>query len=275
MGSVRHPRGRLPQRVYWVRRSIVLAVALLLVFGIGKLLGGNGQDPAGSGVEASNTAAQQQQSSSSPAVVGPMAPSTTTRTKASKGPLLPPSGTCQDDEVSVLPSVPRAWGAGDIVIRLGLQGIQPACTFKVSPESVVVKITSGSDRIWSSQDCPTSIKPADVVVRSGVPTYVNVVWNGRRSDDTCSRTAAYANAGYYHAFAAVLGSTPTDTQFEITRAPTDYVTKTAKPKPSQSPSASVKSTPKPKTNPKPKPTPTATVSGKGSKCGGDNAAGSC
>ena len=150
----------------------------------------------------------------------------------------------------MLPSVPRAWGAGDITIRLGLQGIQPACTFKVSPESVVVKITSGSDRIWSSQDCPDSIKPADVVVRNGVPTYVNVVWSGRRSDDTCSRTAAWANAGYYHAFAAVLGSTPTDTQFEVTRAPTDFVTKTAKPKPSQSPQPS--RPPRPSRRPRPR-----------------------
>jgi hypothetical protein len=267
MGSVRHPRGRLPQRVYWVRRGLVLGVALLLVFGIGKLLGGNGQDPADSGVEAS-TAAQQGQPSSSAPTVGPVAPSTSPgTTKASKGPLLPPSGECQDDEVSVLPSVPRAWGAGDITIRLGLQGIQPACTFKVSPESVVVKITSGSDRIWSSQDCPDSIKPADVVVRNGVPTYVNVVWNGRRSDDTCSRTAPWANAGYYHAFAAVLGSTPTDTQFEVTRAPTHVITKTAKPKPSRSPSAT------PTTKPSNK--PQASKPAGGSKCGGDNAAGSC
>ena len=45
MGSVRHPRGRLPRRVYWMRRSVVLGVALVLVFGIGKLLGGTGSDP--------------------------------------------------------------------------------------------------------------------------------------------------------------------------------------------------------------------------------------
>jgi hypothetical protein len=282
MGSVRHPRGRLPQRVYWVRRGAVLAMALLLVFGIGKLLGGNGQDPAASGVEASNSSAQQEQSSSLAPTVGPVAPSISPGAQASKGPLLPPSGACKDDEVSVLPSVPRAWAAGDITIRLGLQGIQPACTFKVSPDSVVVKITSGSDRIWSSQDCPSSIKPADVVVRNGVPTYVNVVWSGRRSDDTCSRSAAFANTGYYHAFAAVLGSTPTDTQFEVTRAPTDFVTETAKPKPSQSPSQSAGQSSGQSsgrapatTKPKATSTPSATVSGKGSKCGGDNAAGSC
>ncbi len=74
MGSVRHPRGRLPQRVYWVRRGVVLAMALLLVFGIGKLLGGNGQDPAGSGVEASNTSAQQEQPSSRHRPSVPVAP---------------------------------------------------------------------------------------------------------------------------------------------------------------------------------------------------------
>lgn len=270
MGSVTHPRGRLPQRVYWIRRSLVLVVALLLVFGIGKLLGGNGKDPAGAGVEASNTSAQEQQQSSAPPSVAPVAPVTSPSSKV-KQQLVAPTGDCKDDEVSVLPSVPRAWGAQPIAIRLALTGIAPACTFKVSPESVVVKITSGSDRIWSSQDCPSSIKPTDVVVRNGVPSYVNVVWSGRRSDDTCSHGAPWADAGYYHAFAAVLGSTPTDVQFQITRAPTAVITKTAKPKPSQSPTA----TPKHKVPAKPANSPTSTSSGKGSKCGGDNAAGSC
>jgi cell division septation protein DedD len=173
-------------------------------------------------------------------------------------------------------SPPRAWGAQPITIRLALTGIAPACTFKVSPDSVVVKITSGSDRIWSSQDCPTSVKPADVIVRNGVPSYVNVVWSGRRSDESCGRGTPWANAGFYHAFAAVLGSTPTDVQFEVTRAPTAVITKTAKPKPSQSPTATPKSTsPKTTAPAKPHSSPTATVSGKGSKCGGDNAAGSC
>lgn len=260
MGSVRHPRGRLPQRVYWVRRSVVLGVALLLVFGIGKLLGGTGEDPAAQGVEASTTSSSQQPSPS--VSIAPVAPSMSPHTKG-KAPLVPPSGDCKDDEVSVLPSVARAWGAQPIVIKLGLQGIAPACTFHVSPQSVVVKITSGSDRIWSSQDCPDSIKPTDVVVRSGVPTYVNVVWSGRRSDDSCSRNTPWADKGFYHAFAAVLGSTPTDVQFEVRRAPTDYVTKTAKPKPGRS------------ATPKATSSSSATVSGKGTKCGGDNAASSC
>ncbi len=97
--------------------------------------------------------------------LGPVAPSKKIRLK-SKAPLAPPSGECRDDDVSVLPTVPRAWAGGPIVIRLQLTGTQPACTFEVSPESLVVKIASGEDRIWSSQDCPQTIHEAEVVVRS-------------------------------------------------------------------------------------------------------------
>ncbi len=266
MGSVRHPRGRLPRRVYWMRRSVVLGVALLLVFGIGKLLGGTGSDP-GSTIEASTSSAKQQEPEPSISM-GPVAPSKVPKRKASTV-LLPPSGECRDNEVSVLPSVSRAWGLRPVVIRLALQGLQPACTFKVSPESLVVKITSGDDRIWSSQDCPETIPTSDVVVRSSVPTHVNVTWNGRRSDTGCPRETDWALAGFYHVYAAALGSTPTDVQFEITRAPTQVVTRTAKPKPS--PSASESAKPKPRA----KPSSSGGVSGKQSKCGGDNTASSC
>jgi hypothetical protein len=268
MGSARRPRGRLPQRVYWIRRSVVLGVALLLVFGIAHLLGGNGKDPASSNIQASTSSAQEQETTPSVSQ-GPVAASATPPRSKGKAPLLPPSGECRDDEVSVLPSVKRAWGAEQTVIRLGLQGLQPACTFRVSPETLVVKITSGEDRIWSSQDCPDSIKDADVVVRSGVPTYVNVVWSGRRSDDTCSNQADWARQGFYHVYAAALGSTPTDVQFEVTHAPTHVVTKTAKPKPTATTSPSSKA------SPNGKPTSSPTVKGKQSKCGGDNAASSC
>ena len=76
MGSVSHPRGRLPSRVYWTRRVMVLGVALLLVFGIGKLLGGTGSDDAGTAVKAGNSSSAGSSSSPSPGTsYGPVAPS--------------------------------------------------------------------------------------------------------------------------------------------------------------------------------------------------------
>ena len=64
-----------------------------------------------------------------------------------------------------------------------------------------------------------------------------VSWSGRRSDDDCTHTPAWAMPGFYHVYAAALGSTPSDVQFEVTRGPTVRVTKTSEPSPTASPSA--------------------------------------
>jgi hypothetical protein len=160
-------------------------------------------------------------------------------------------------------------------MRLELSGTQPACTFRVASDSLVVKIASGEDRIWSSQDCPQTIQEREVVVRSAVPAEVPVTWNGRRSDEKCTPGLDWALPGFYHVFAAALGSAPTDVQFEVTQAPTRTVTRTAKPKPSATASPRSKSTPPAKSSPSTKASKKATVSGKGSRCGGDNSATSC
>lgn len=262
MGSVTHQRRRLPRRVYWVRRGIVLLVAFLLVFGIGKLLGGTGEDEPGSAIKANTSSAGEQQASNGSVTIGPVAPSKKLRAKA-KAPLLPPSGDCLDDEVSVLPSVPRAWAGTPTVIRLQLQGTQPACTFDVSPASMVVKIVSGKDRIWSSQECPKAIPTTQVVVRSGQPVEVPVIWSGRRSDEQCTNEPDWAYTGFYHVYAAAFGSTPTDVQFEVTRAPTRTVTRA--PKPQVSASATTRqpsATTSQKASPRPTAKPTATPSKK-------------
>ena len=261
MGSVRHPRGRLPRRVYWIRRTLVLAVALALVFGIGKLVGGTGADEPGSALEASTTGSTRETAAEPSVTLGPVAPTRRIRAKANV-PLAMPDGDCRENEITVVPSVPQAWAGGPIGIRLQLQGTQPACTFEASAESVVVKVVSGEDRIWSTQDCPQAVTRTSVVVRSGVPVEVPVTWNGRRSDADCSRLD-WALPGFYHVHAAVLGSAPSDVQFEVTRAPVARKTRTVQPTPSQSPSPSARTS------------QSAAASGKGSRCGGDNSATSC
>ena len=246
MGASTTPRGRLPQRVYWVRRGLVLLVALLLVLGIGKLLGG-GSGSSGTATDTAAKAAAKPSSSAPVLPVGPTAVSPTASGTASSSasatatgsavPLVAPSGPCTDDEVTVVPSIPQAWAGVRTTIDLQLQGTQPACTFQVSSSTVVVKITSGSDRIWSSQDCPKAVPTREVVVRSGVTTTVPVRWSGRRSDADCSSSPDWALPGFYHVLAAAYGSTPSDQQFQVTRAPARRVTQTPTPTPSASPTA--------------------------------------
>ncbi len=226
----------------------MLALAFGLVFGLGKLLGGTGSDQPDQAVTASTAATDQ---STSAAPMGPVAvPKRVTRSQSTAAPILAvPTGPCSDDEVTVLPAVPKAAAGRNIVIQLQLLGTQPACTFKVAPQTLVVKVTSGKDRIWSSQDCPKSIPATTVVVRSGTPVTVPVTWSGRRSDDKCSTATKWALPGFYHVFAAALGSTPSDVQFEVTLPDRRVVTRTAKPKPARSPSPGASGSKGPATQP--------------------------
>lgn len=216
---------------------MVVLTALALVFAIGRLLNGGGSSPTG---DQAIVTASTPSSTPTLGLAGPMPLSSTGRTGAatpSNNPVVvaAPNGPCAADEISVTPSVPAGVAGGKVNLELDLTGIRPACTFVVSSHSLVAKVTSGQDRIWSSQDCPKAIRSTTVVVRSAAPTKVLLPWSGRRSDDTCSRSTSWALPGYYHLTAAVIGSQPGDAQFRLTVPPRPVVTKTAHPKKKKAP----------------------------------------
>jgi len=273
--TLTRPRGRLPQRVYWFRRLLVLATAFALVFGVARLLGTGGADTTDGTATVTAAHPRQVPSPSPTTFVGPVGVPTVGPTGTRHGrsatpspsptPLATPTGPCVAADLTVTPVISTAAAGGPITIGLRLTGTQPACSFTVSPRTVVLKVSSGSDRIWSSQDCRRAIPTRTVAVRSAVATTVPVTWSGRRSDPGCTRTTAWAEPGYYHALAAALGSEPSDVQFRLTLPSRPVVTRTARPKATP--------TPKHRNHPshEPSATSTAEVKGKQSACGGDNA----
>lgn len=235
MGGVAHPRGRLPARVYWFRRALVLATALALVFAIGRLLTPSGS-PALDGAARVTAGSPTPTPAPTLGVAGPQPVGAGTGNAAQPSAtgtpivLAAPNGPCAVDDITVTPTVPQAVAGGRVDLVLQLTGIRPACTFAVTSHTLVARISSGKDRVWSTQDCPKAVKSASVVVRSATPTEVVVSWSGRRSDDGCSRATPWALPGYYHLTAAAIGSEPGDAQFQLTSPPRPVVTKTAHPK---------------------------------------------
>lgn len=239
MSGVARPRGPLPARVYWVRRTLVAALAIGLVVGIARVLGG-GSDGA-DGPAATTVASQPTQS---PATAGEPAVATKDKKKAAAKkadgkkqrkkkdeppPLPEPNGPCMNSDVVVTAKTDKPNAGGDVPITLLVTSkLSVACTFEVSSRNVVLKLTSGADRIWSSQQCPRAIPQVTVVARQDVPGEAQMIWNGQRSDDDCSRQAGWALPGYYYAEAAALGSEPTDVQFRL--LPAVRPTITPKPK---------------------------------------------
>jgi hypothetical protein len=254
MSTVTRPRGPLPPRVYWTRRVVVLLLALLLVFGISRLLGGGGGTeptarPVGAAASTSSAPSSAATTPASPATTpaGPTASATGGATgeptatasadgskkssSASAEPLAQPTGPCSAGDIVATPSVKgNAYAGRPVVFRLALTTKQsPACTWTVSPSAVVVKVTAGPDRVWSTQECRGAVPRQAVVVRKDHPASVAVAWNGQRSDANCSRSTSWAEPGLYHVVAAAFGSDPVDEQFQLLTPPAATVTKTPKP----------------------------------------------
>ena len=251
MTTVTRPRGPLPPRVYWTRRLLLVVVAFALVFGVAHLLGSGGSGgPTASPVGATP-------SSTDARVTTPVATpgaTSTARTRTGKGaqagnssptptPLASPTGTCSDSDVVAMPSVKgTAYAGHPVVFTMTLSTrVSPACTWDVSSRTMAVKVTSGADRIWSTQECDGAVPQQSVVVRRDHPTTVAVAWNGQRSDTDCTRSTAWAEPGYYHVVAASFGADPIDVQFEL--KPPVPRTITATPTPENTPTGSPSGSP--------------------------------
>ena len=222
----------------------MLGVALGLVFGIARVLGGGG---GGSAPEARPVGAVASPTTRTTAPVPPARSTTSAHASPAPTILAMPSGPCADSDVVVTPSLRGAAYAGKpVVFALTLTTkVSPACDWDVTAESLAVRITSGTDRVWSTQDCVGAVPRQSVVVRKDQPTAVNVVWNGQRSDSECTRTTPWAEPGYYHVVAAAFGAEPTDVQFPLLAPPRPTITATPTPTSTPTPTATPTGTPSP------------------------------
>jgi hypothetical protein len=203
-----------------------------------------------------------QQSSAAPTLSSPSSGAVTDVTPSPSGrsavsgtaspsaPLAQPTGSCSSTDIVAVPSVaPPAYAGRPVVLTTTLTTrASPACTWDVSAQTLAVKVTSGVDRIWSTQQCPGSVPKEAVVVRRDAPVTVAVVWNGLRSGIGCT-PVAWAESGYYHVEAAAFGADPVDVQIHLVRPVAATVTRTPKPSASASSTATPRPTRKPSASP--------------------------
>ena len=228
-------RGRLPARVYWVRRLMVLGIATLLVVGIARLLGGSSD--GSSGPDRATQVADAPSSTTTPSTTSPSTPAPTpggqSKTKhptVDPTPVVLPSGPCAADDIAITPSVPHPIAGRDIKLVLDLSTVSsPACDWTMSNRTLALKITSGADVIWTSVQCGRAIPKQDLVLRQGDPVRVPVTWSARRSEPGCPRLTEWALPGTYHLHVAALAGHPQDLTFLLVAPTPAEVTQTAQP----------------------------------------------
>ena len=62
-----------------------------------------------------------------------------------------------------------------------INGSGQTCTATVNQDNFELRIYSGSDRIWSTKDCATIVKPLTRTLKAEQAMAWKLTWNGRRS----------------------------------------------------------------------------------------------
>lgn len=232
MSALTRPRGPLPPRIYWVRRMMVLGTALVLAVALGmslsRLSDGSGSDGAvapaaadkspgaGSGDAAATEAADDKSEKGK---------KRDKRKKRTQPDLPEPSGPCLASDIDVTPVIKDAVAGRDVRVRFRIvTRMSLACTWRASSDTLTLKITSGRDLIWTSQECERAVPAKDLVLRRSKASWLSMAWSAKRSDEECSRTTEWAMPGWYHVAVAPLGGEPEDVQFKLSRPEAEIVT---------------------------------------------------
>ena len=197
-----HPVGPLPVATYWVRRGMVLAGILFLLIIFGVLVGA-----AGGGSKAPTKTVGTGISLPTPAL-STTGPTGSAVPKHSASAAATTSAACADADLSVTIATGSAsYPSGSLpqfVVTVTNSGAA-ACTRDVGAKSAVITVVSGSDRIWSSGDCP-SVKADVRTLAPGVAVKLPSSWDRDRSVPGCTTTGAAgqpAKTGVYVASVAL------------------------------------------------------------------------
>lgn len=220
---------RLPAAVYWRRRAVVFGTPVIVLIAIIAMFSGGGSKPPQASLTGQTTTPHTAPTGSQTPLVG--------STKQPVNAAALPSGPCAASSIQVTPSVTAGIAGGPINVDLALATTQTACTFTMSGSNVAIKIVSGTNSLWTSQDCANVVPTGTLTLRNAAPVDVSLSWDGHQSSGSCGATNPWVGPGSYQVIASVIGSTPTSTNFSLKLPTAKTITKTATPTPHATPTA--------------------------------------
>ncbi|WP_315093176.1 hypothetical protein [uncultured Cellulomonas sp.] len=177
---------RLPARVYWVRRLVVLGIPLVIIAVVVWLVAGRG-----SGDEPTPDA----QTTTAPA------PETT----PAATPAVP---DCTGLVIAMTPdAVSFAAGvSATFTVSITNPGSEQ-CLVDAGEAQREIVITSGSDRVWSNRDCVVpGTEKRTLLLAGGANDTTSFAWNRVRSAEGCPQGLPAPGAGTYSAQLVLAGA---------------------------------------------------------------------
>ncbi|WP_067481056.1 hypothetical protein [Actinomadura hibisca] len=184
---------------YWRRRAVALG-GLLGVVGLMAWActagGGDDKQPV------RNASAVGTAGSSAAAALPTAMPTVTVTAQvtATPAPVKKDGDACESRDVVVNAAITRdVYAKGEspqmqiTVVNTGTR----ACTLDVGANALDVRITSGSDRVWSSARCARGNGASIQMLRRGIPYVGTVTWDRLRSGENCRGEREKARPGTY------------------------------------------------------------------------------
>jgi len=191
MGTLLHPVGPRARGVYWLRRIVVLIIVVALVAAVWWVVGLIRGASAQQGVPAQGTPGAS--AAGTPAVVVASAPVET------------PTGPqpCTSATVNLVGYQTLKVTAKQVfVVTITNSGVAD-CVLTVTPSTLSLTVTSGSDRIWTTSQCAKWAPTKTVTLTPGKSQEFTIDWPLTRSTANCGTSAVALKPGTYVATASL------------------------------------------------------------------------
>jgi hypothetical protein len=224
MSGVLRPVGPESVQTYWIRRGLVFAAAAVLVVTLTLIITSTSSGSAAApGPASASPRSRAAPSSSAVERATPTQSSVSSSGRreqaAKKSPKLKASprkasqSTTQvcapKDLRTTLTGKQRIVAKHRTTFQLSLiNGSAQSCTSQVTAKNFELKIKSGNAQIWTTNDCPSIIKPISRNLAAGHTMAWSLTWDGKRSKAQCKSASQALRPGSYVATAQLKGSAP-------------------------------------------------------------------
>lgn len=245
------PVGPEEPRTYWIRRAVVggvILVVLVAVIALVAALAGGDEgntaepppatgptlQPAGTPTPTTSPSAtdgspepsssdKSSKSSSEPSKTPSASDESSKKSSKSAEPSKPASSAppakpaaCKPADLRTTLTGPRTVTPGkDVTFQAGvINGGTTACTFTLDPESYVFRIYSGTDKIWTTDDCAKWLPEVTATLKPQQDVTWKVTWSVQRSKG-CELVKAELRPGTYAANSLVEGAKPAQVVMQL------------------------------------------------------------
>lgn len=198
------PVGPQTALTYWQRRAFVLLVLLLVVLFFRSVLGGGGPESVTGPVPTPRPVASAgTETGSTPVSVGGAPAPTSSPGSSSPGAAVAP---CEPTDLTITVKSDQAsypvGGRPELQFSVLNTGAEP-CVRDLGQAAIELSVFSGTDRIWSSDDCAPGGPKKPTTLSPGTAAVTRLTWSGRRSAPGCAANAPPIQAGTYRVNARV------------------------------------------------------------------------